>query len=363
MGSNVSPPIAEAVMDFLLDCILAHIPFYIPLIKKYVDDIICAVPKDQVNFVLDIFNQEHHSIQFTLKEETNNSVPFLDTRVIRTPENKLMVDWYRKPSSSGRYLHYLSNHPYRQKVNMILGLKSSIERIAHPSLRLPNLRLLADLMKTNGYPRRLLSSLLHCAASLVRPTDEGIAASTIVGAEHTGRIIYASIPQIKSVTNALVNILSTSTIRMIPRSEFKVDKLYSRTKDKLTVENMSGVVYSIPCGGCSEVYVGQTSQLLKRRIAQHRSDARIPSKTCALAEHFRKTDHPVDYDSTRVLELEKNTNKRCFMEMFHIKRLSNSMNYRRDVNNLSSIYSYLIHYDQFGERELVGLRGEDSGTV
>lgn len=102
MDSNFSPSITELVMDFLLDRILAHFPFNAPFIKKYVDDIIIAVPRDQINSVLETFNREYQTIQFSLEEETDNSVPFLDTRVIRTADNKLMVDRYRKPSNSGR---------------------------------------------------------------------------------------------------------------------------------------------------------------------------------------------------------------------------------------------------------------------
>lgn len=126
MGSSSSSPIAEIAMDFLLDDILADVPFCIPLMKKYVDDIICSVPEDKVSYILDRFNSQHHGIQFTMEEETNRSIPFLDTRVIRTSENRLILDWYQKPSSSGRYLHYHSNHTLSQKVNMILGLKNRI---------------------------------------------------------------------------------------------------------------------------------------------------------------------------------------------------------------------------------------------
>ncbi|XP_044751707.1 uncharacterized protein LOC123311702 [Coccinella septempunctata] len=47
MGSNSSSPIADIVMDFILDNVLSDVPFHIPFIKKYVDDIICAVPEEQ----------------------------------------------------------------------------------------------------------------------------------------------------------------------------------------------------------------------------------------------------------------------------------------------------------------------------
>ncbi|XP_044760692.1 uncharacterized protein LOC123318066 [Coccinella septempunctata] len=202
-------------------------------------------------------------------------VPFLDTRVIRNTDGDLRLDWYRKPTHSGRYLHYYSNHPHRQKINMILGLKNRIQRISHQTFHQKNLKLLFNSMLNNGYPKGLLTRLLYNSAPPGQP--------------------------------------------------------------------MSGVVYRVPCSTCEEVYIGQTSQTVKRRITQHISDIKNPDKTCALAEHVRRKDHRMDYGAVEVLDFENNTRKRCFLEMFHIKSHNNSMNYRRDIEGISNIYSYLIN--------------------
>ncbi|XP_044759503.1 uncharacterized protein LOC123317202 [Coccinella septempunctata] len=322
MGSDLSQPIAEIIMDFLLDCILAGIPFEIPLIKRFVDDLLCAVPKDQVAYTLERFNEQHQSIQFTLEEETNGGVPFLDTMVMRTPENRIILDWYRKPTSSGRYLNYFSNHSHRQK-----------------------------LMVENGYPKGLLARLIFNTALTPRPQSMGDNPHTV---DNPASLTFATIPLINNMSYDLINLLKTSTLRIVPKNEFKIEKLFSRKKDRLDVGNTMGVVYSIPCSECMEVYIGQTSQQLKRRIAQHRSDIKNPNKACALADHTRNKNHLMDYQSAKVLESETNGDKRRFMEMYHIKRQENSMNYRRDVNNISNVYSYLIHLDQLSESELRG---------
>ena len=245
---------------------------------------------------------------------------------------------------------------------MILGLKNRIEKVAHPSLRQQNLRLLLQLMLENGYPKRLLSRLIYNTTPSRQPTNGERGASTTVDTGNVDRILYSSIPLINGMTNALINLLKTTQIKLIPKSYFKIDRLYSRVKDRMTVDNMSGVVYCIPCSICSEVYIGQTSQLLKRRIAKHKSDIKNPNKICALADHTRDKDHPMDYDSTKILECAVSGKKRCFLEMYHIKRHTCSMNYRRDVNNISSIYTYLIHYDQFGGSELDGSNGMNIST-
>ncbi|XP_044745088.1 uncharacterized protein LOC123306951 [Coccinella septempunctata] len=142
---------------------------------------------------------------------------------------------------------------------------------------------------------------------------------------------------------------TTNNIKLIPKPEFKIDRLHSRIKDSVSTFHKSGVIYSVPCSMCNEIYIGQTSQQLKKRLAQHRSDIKNPNKICALADHSRDRDHLMDYEATRVLDCERNGGKRSFLEMYHIKRHPNAMNYRRDVNHISSIYSYLIHFDQVNE--------------
>lgn len=50
----------------------------------------------------------------------------------------------------------------------------------------------------------------------------------------------------------------------------KSDFLFSRTKDRVTIERQSNLVYSIPCGDCNDNYIGATKQLLENRLKQHK---------------------------------------------------------------------------------------------
>lgn len=38
--------------------------------------------------------------------------------------NKILIDWYIKPTSSQIYLNYKSYNPYKIKINLVLALKS-----------------------------------------------------------------------------------------------------------------------------------------------------------------------------------------------------------------------------------------------
>ena len=103
------------------------------------------------------------------------------------------------------------------------------------------------------------------------------------------------------------------------------------------------MVYSVPCSDCELRYIGQTSQQLKQRLTQHKSDINKINKNCALAIPCRTLKHTMQFDNAKILEQETRTNKRSFLEMIHIqKNNSFTMNSKTDIGNLSSIYSFLI---------------------
>jgi len=68
-----------------------------------------AVPKNKINWILDAFNSFHTRLQFTLEVE-GDRINFLDTIII-LHNNKIKLDWYHKPTDSGRFLNYCSQHP------------------------------------------------------------------------------------------------------------------------------------------------------------------------------------------------------------------------------------------------------------
>lgn len=71
--------------------------------------------------------------------------------------------------------------------------------------------------------------------------------------------------------------------------------LISVMKDEILPEFKSDVIHRTPCVGCEGCYIGQTSQWLKQRVTQHKSDCRLGTNSCVLVEHHLRLGHNFDY--------------------------------------------------------------------
>jgi len=66
-------------------------------------------------------------------------INFLDVTLII--ENGIIkFDLYKKPTNSGRYLNFLSNHPMEHKKGVICGLFDRIVLLSHPSFHTKNIK-------------------------------------------------------------------------------------------------------------------------------------------------------------------------------------------------------------------------------
>lgn len=356
MGSVISPIIAQLVMDDILDEISRKLPFNFPFIKKFVDDIICSIPEDQIDSTLNIFNSVDNKIQFTVEKENNNAVPFLDMLLIRE-EQVVRTDWYTKPSASGRYINYRSYHSTKMKINTVLNMKRRVWELSHPLYRLNNLTRLSNIMQMNSFPKKLINKLLYSTpirAATPQVPEGDISATTLPGndpvspgdVQTADTVIYKSLPYEVGLSKKLIPILtSIPGIKVALYNTKTIRDLYTPLKDRTPILQQSNVVYKIPCLDCQLVYIGQTSRSISGRIISHKSDIRRGVNNCLLAKHANEVHHSIDYSSVSVLDTAVNYKKRSFLEMVRILQHDNAMNSRKDIEGLSNVYRYLIHLD------------------
>ena len=334
MGSVISPILANIVMDHLLDTVIAQLDFDVAFVRKYVDDLIVGLPADKVDSTLTLLNSFNTHIQFTVeREDEARSVPFLDTKLYREEDGTIYLDWYQKPTASGRYINYFSNHPLTMKTNIIVALKNRISKICDERFLKNNLDRLCQILCNNGYPKNLVKKLVYNSNQVV----------DVLPIEPPQQKVYRKLPFIPEITSKLVSVLRSDNIQIANYNVKCIGQLFSKMKTKTPPMLGSNVVYSIPCGECNLVYVGQTTQWLRSRITQHRSDIKINKKSCALAIHANTSLHKPNLEAVKILDVEPNYKTRLCLELLHINQQQHSMNFRTDMEGLNAIYSHIIH--------------------
>ena len=122
MGGPASSVVAEIFMQShdkrALSTFLSPPKVY----ERFVDDTFCIIKRDDIQKFHEHINSLEIKIKFTIEEELNGQLPFLDTLLKRNEDGSISVRVYRKPTHTDQYLNYNSNHTSQTKDAVISSL-------------------------------------------------------------------------------------------------------------------------------------------------------------------------------------------------------------------------------------------------
>ncbi|BHF71505.1 hypothetical protein SprV_0401456300 [Sparganum proliferum] len=125
MGSPISGFIAEAVLQRLESLVFQH---HKPKFwARYVDDTFVVIDRDQLLTFKERLNAVFPDIQFTMEEEENNQLAFLDVLVCRKDCGGLKTKVFRKATNTMQVLNFNSNHPISHKRSCVRTLYRRVE--------------------------------------------------------------------------------------------------------------------------------------------------------------------------------------------------------------------------------------------
>ena len=254
MGSPVSPVVANIYMEHFEDLAVTTAPNPPCVWKRYVDDTFCIL-KTTVQETLSHLNSIRPTIQFTVEEEQEGVLPFLDTQLQRRQEGTLDETIFRKKTHTDRYLQFESHHLIHIKRGVMKSLFDRAQAI----------------LQENGYPRLLNQSSLERRP---QPDEEEQSHRTTVVIPYVVKL-SERVKRVCKDYNITTAFESASTLRIA----------LVRVQDRIPMEQKSGVMYEVFCS-CGKA---------------HRAAARLGQQS-AVAEQAWQDGHTIDWSDLRIVD-------------------------------------------------------------
>nr|VZI16763.1 unnamed protein product [Spirometra erinaceieuropaei] len=242
MGSPLSELIAEAVLQRFERLVFSSYPpkFW----ARYADDTFVIIKRSDVQTFKALLSSVFPDIQFTMEEELNNQLAFLDVKMRMLEDRKIKTTVYRKATNTRRILHFKSNHPVGHKRSCVRILFQRVQtHCSDESGMKEEIKYLHALFKANGYPKSFIRKCLQ------KPHSER--------SDGENPKFWLAIPYVKNVSEATARILKPFGIGVTHKPESTITQQIMRPKDPLPVTEQSAGIYSIPCQNCDAKYAGE----------------------------------------------------------------------------------------------------------
>lgn len=283
---------------------------------------------------MQVFNNYDSRLQFTHETEINNHINFLDLTLIKQ-NNRIITNWYQKPTNSNRILNFYSNHTTQQKRNIIYNLIDRATLLSEKKFHRVNIRKVKNQLIENNYPPVFIDKCIKTRLRKIRYSN-----ANRTDKRYDDNIFTLALPNNPRFFNKITGFLKQHYIRTVPLVRHGLQNIIRLGKDSLAKKDIAGTVYKISCKNkhCKVNYVGQSKRPAGIRMGEHAS---FRDRESVITEHTNST-HKFDFKNITILDKESNYTKRKFSEMLHIVSTENRLNKREDVKNLSLIYKSLF---------------------
>ena len=294
------------------------------------------------------------SIQFTYEEESEGSLPFLDTLITRKQDGNFKLSIYRKPTHTNQYLQFQSHHPLHQKLGVVKTLLDRKENIVTEQEDLiEEDKNISQALGACGYPKWSIDKVKdNKAHPKIKTQNSGKDRQN----KNKGLV---TIPYVEGLSNKLSRIFKKHGFSTAMKPHKTLRNMLVHPKDKRDPLQTAELVYEIPCKNCPKSYIGETGRLFKTRLSEHKLETeKLSSKTytrsqkesltsetykSAIAEHVAAQNHVIGWKEAKVIDNESNKTTRWLKEAIWIRsRANNTMNKDEGAYKLDRIYDQVI---------------------
>ncbi len=327
IGNPLSPLLSELVVGNL-EMRLKNMSWFPKLWMRYVDDVLAVVTEDKIELTLNNLNKQHDALNFTMEVEKDETISFLDTKLIRGIDG-IEIDIFRKSTDAPLCIPNNSQHHFTHK-------HAAFESLLFRMWKLPlsqesrerELNYLKMMARLNGYDDELIKSLnlkqknrceLRKFTTLQKDKPDKLRkTSDRQGNEITSLAILPFVPHL---TSKIEKILKSHNINVAYANRRKLKDVLEKGKNKKAEIENSGI-YEIECKGCEKIYIGQTKRKLATRDKEHQQACKSKqiykssvAKHCVEEGHEKgkirlltKVDNPWQLDIYESIHISKNYN-------------------------------------------------------
>jgi hypothetical protein len=263
----------------------------------------------------------------------------------RLKNNKVITEWYTKPTNSNRYLHFNSDQPTTHKKTVIDNLIHRTIKLTHHTKRKKQINKAKFMLKQNNYPIKLINNSIKKQVHKLYNNQKynNNKKQTPETEEKKKKEKYVPLPYISGLSEKLNYTLKPYDLQVAHKNSNNLKCLFTPLKDKIEPKKETHTVYKIPCNNCEGVYIGQTKQYLEKRIQAHKY---AKTSTTALNKHTQNTGHSFNFNKTSILHKVRYEKPRPTLEIIEIQKHKHSLNDKTDSQNLSTIYNNIIKPNQ-----------------
>ena len=288
------------------------------------DDIFAVIPEFiNTDEFLDKLNNLHHSMKFKVEIEDENGLPFLDTMVTRSLDNKARYKVYRKPTNSESYIHAFSYHSDNVKLGVLSNMFLRAYKICDMEFLDSEINHIKEVFHKHGYR----ADFIKKAHSRAKRTFYGNQEKKEFLRENETLLV---LPETKlSNRKVLNNYLSKCNIKTVFRNTNNIKQYFHKKNNNS--EEIKAAIYEISCQDCPKTYIGETIDF-ERRKRQHNDSLRRGDKNSALFQHRNEYNHKIQTNNMRRIVNIKNVEKRKLLESILIHNTDNYDIYRSNFN-------------------------------
>ena len=184
----------------------------------------------------------------------------------------IVIDVYRKPTHTDRYLDFSSHHDIKHNISTastLLFRASSLPSSHEGKTR--EINHIRATLKANGYPSAVISTILNKKppSPTVPPLKESVSMFFKWAEPSDTQKGFACLPYISSLPEPLMRLLCNNAIRVVNKPLKTLQQEFLSPTFRQPSDLQCNVVYKIPCKDCPWNYIGETGGCFQTRRKEH----------------------------------------------------------------------------------------------